>query len=149
MDMKIVVQVESKNGDMLLPQKPGDYGFDLRINEEIVLPAGGHVTTMVDVKLQVYVEDGNGIEIIPLVLPRSGMGSRFSVSANIGLIDGGFTGKIGITLFSHNTEEMVFKAGTRVAQVVFLCGVVPVVEYVEKLVASTERGEDGFGSTGI
>lgn len=87
-----------------------------------------------------------------LVLPRSGLGiTRLVVPANSpGLIDPDYRGEIfvGLTLNSPNMAETYeVQPGDRIAQLL----IIPYVNVewipVEELNKS-ERGEDGFGSTG-
>ena len=84
-----------------------------------------------------------------LVTPRSGLAARFGIGiANTpGVVDSGYRGELAVALINHGSATVEIKRGDRIAQLV----VVPVVdlefEVVEEL-APSERGADGFGSTG-
>ena len=65
-----------------------------------------------------------------------------------GLVDSGYTGCIGVTLLNFGNDPFVIKKGQKIAQIVIkkveLCEFAEVDSF-EK----TERGDGGFGSTGI
>ena len=64
-----------------------------------------------------------------------------------GTIDCGYTGSIKVCLFNHGGSKYEVKAGDKIAQLVVLpCLLVP-VEPVNSL-EETDRGDNGFGSTG-
>ncbi|NNN04066.1 MAG: dUTP diphosphatase, partial [Acidimicrobiaceae bacterium] len=85
-----------------------------------------------------------------LVLPRSGLASRYGVTCvnTPGLIDAGYRGEIRVALVnldpSHSYE---IHPGDRVAQL--LITPVPTTQFLEVAeLSDSTRGEDGFGSSG-
>ena len=64
-----------------------------------------------------------------------------------GTIDEGYTGQIGVIMFNLSNEKVQFKRGDKIAQLVVQPVLYPGMIVVEKL-ADSERGENGFGSTG-
>ncbi len=64
-----------------------------------------------------------------------------------GLIDSGYTGSLKVFMFNHGVEPLRIKRGDRIAQLVIVPCLLEEPETVENLEA-TERGENGFGSTG-
>ncbi len=126
------------------PRHSGDAGADLVTIEGCELPPGGRATL------------GTGVSVaIPegyagLVLPRSGLASRFGVTcANApGLIDAGFRGEVRVALVNLDPAASYRVAvGDRIAQLVIVA--LPALEFEEvaELPDST-RGGGGFGSTG-
>jgi dUTP pyrophosphatase len=87
------------------------------------------------------------------VRPRSGLATRHGVTVlnAPGTIDEDYRGEIQVLLVNHGSEPFTIESGDRIAQLI----VAPVthveVELVEDAVAlgGTERGEGGFGSTGL
>ncbi|MFM9149210.1 MAG: dUTP diphosphatase, partial [Solirubrobacterales bacterium] len=85
-----------------------------------------------------------------LVLPRSGLANRHGIALvnSPGLIDSGYRGEIGVLLLNTDPAE-IFRVseGDRIAQLM----VIPYVEFepveADEL-SSSERGSDGFGSSG-
>ena len=64
-----------------------------------------------------------------------------------GTIDCGYTGSIKVKLFNHRYKDYEVKAGDKIAQLVIVpCALLP-LEEVDSL-EETDRGENGFGSTG-
>ena len=122
----------------------GDAGLDLRIKHDITLEPNQRM----NVGTGVAVEIPTGC--VGLVFPRSGLATKLGItlSNSVGVIDSGYRGEIGASLINKSDETITLDAGTRVCQLVVMpyvpCELVPVEELSE-----TERGADGFGSTGI
>jgi dUTP diphosphatase len=124
--------------------REGDAGFDLEANEDRVVEPGERA--MVPTGVAVAIPGGHA----GLVLPRSGLASRHGLTlANApGLIDSGYRGEIVCAVVNLDRDQPVKIArGERIAQLV----VVPVAMldavWADELPPS-ERGDDGFGSTG-
>ena len=85
-----------------------------------------------------------------LVLPRSGLATKQGVTIinSPGLIDSGYRGEIGIPLLNVSNVSMPIKKGDRVAQLMVIKVENVEFERVESLEES-DRGEGGFGSTGV
>ena len=85
-----------------------------------------------------------------LVLPRSGLGTKHGINlANTaGVIDPDYRGELIIQLYNRSNTPFEVKDGDRVAQLVLVPRYTSEIEVVEEL-SNTERGEGGFGSTGI
>lgn len=93
--------------------------------------------------------------VIPLgmegqIRPRSGLALRKGVTLlnSPGTIDADYRGEISVLLVNLGSEAVHFAHGDRIAQLVFAT-VAPVeLEPIDALPES-ERGEGGFGSTGV
>ena len=85
---------------------------------------------------------------VGLVQPRSGFAFSRGVDHLAGVIDADYTGEIKLLLTSHakNAVHRVIP-GQRIAQIVIVPCLLCEAEAVDELL-ETERGEDGFGSTG-
>ena len=85
-----------------------------------------------------------------LVLPRSGLASRYGLAlVNApGLIDAGYRGEVRVLLLNTDRDVAVtIEAGDRIAQLVLVRIELP--EVIETAVlASSARGDVGFGSSG-
>ena len=110
---------------------------------DVVLPPGARALVPTGIALEVP----EGYEV--QVRPRSGLAVRHGVTLlnAPGTIDSDYRGPLGIVLVNHGDEPFVVRRGDRIAQLV----VAPVARAafgeVETLASST-RGEGGFGSTG-
>jgi len=80
---------------------------------------------------------------------RSGVAcAGVSVLNSPGTIDSDYRGEIGIIMYNHHSGDFIIEDGDRIAQGAIR--VVPKVEIEEvKELSETERGEGGFGSTGV
>ena len=64
-----------------------------------------------------------------------------------GTIDAHYTGSIKVCLFNHGGSKYEVKAGDKIAQLVIVPCMLPRLELVDSL-EETDRGDNGFGSTG-
>ena len=85
---------------------------------------------------------------VGLIFPRSSVGfSGVRLVNSVGVIDSDYRGEIKLGLTSWMPKSSMIKEPTRMAQLVILPINKVEIEIVEKL-EETERGENGFGSTG-
>lgn len=87
---------------------------------------------------------------VGLVAPRSGLAARHGISVvnGPGVVDAGYRGEVNAILINHGVDSVTLCRGDRVAQMV----VVPVstLETVEvEQLPDTDRGQGGFGSSGV
>lgn len=124
----------------------GAGAFDLRAGHCVYVAPGQ--SQAVRTYLQMEFPDG----LCGLIVPRSGLGSKGIVLANtVGLIDSDYRGEIMVVLFNRNkvgSKAIKIEEGDRIAQMIFFRPVLPALVEASS-VGSTERGEGGFGSTGV
>lgn len=102
---------------------------------------------IVKIPTGIYLEIPSGYEC--QIRTRSGMASKgICVVNSPGTIDSDYRGEVCILLINHSDEWYPINHGDRIAQLVFNKIEQPKLELVGSL-DSTERGEGGFGSTGI
>jgi dUTP pyrophosphatase len=126
---------------------PSDSGFDLYSTIECNLPPLGRALIPTGIKLSI--PDEYEIQI----RPKSGLALNqgLTVLNTPGTVDSGYVGEIKVIMFNTNNETVTISKGMKVAQAV-LC---PVVNgryvYLNLLdkVEDKDRGDNGFGSTGI
>ncbi len=143
----LAVPVVRLDPDLPLPRyaRPGDAGADLAARIDVKLPAGGGRAT-VPTGIAVAIPEGYA----GFVLPRSGLALRHGVTClnTPGLIDSGYRDEIVVLLVNTDPEEdYQVRRGDRVAQLVLERVEEASFAEVDRLPAS-ERGLDGFGSTG-
>jgi len=138
--------------EMLQPKTPGSAGIDLMA---VNLPISAVVKN-----LYVYpgqcTKIGTGIAIhlddpgyAAMVLPRSGMGTKGLILANtIGLIDSDYQGEIILSVWNRSSDPIRINSMDRIAQLIIVPVIQPVFDFVESF-EQTERGSNGFGSTGV
>ena len=119
-----------------------DAGIDLYAPKgtHTVIYAGGAETFDTGVSVQIP-EGWCGI-----IVSKSGLNTKYGI-VSCGLIDSGYTGAIRVKLYNHGTEPFSVDGGMKISQLV----VVPCMIGDPVLVDSipdSERGNNGFGSTG-
>ena len=126
---------------------PSDSGFDLRSTIEINIPPFGRALIPTGIKLSIPEE----YEI--QVRPKSGLALNqgLTVLNTPGTVDSGYVGEIKVIVFNTNNETVTVSKGMKIAQAVLcpvVCGKYVSLELTEK-VEDKDRGEKGFGSTGL
>lgn len=141
------IRIKNLSGkDLFLPnyQTAGSAGFDLRANidRSITIPPGGHHS--LGTGLAVEVPEGFELQI----RPRSGLAFRRGVMTSLGTVDSDYRGEIQINLMNLSRIDYTVRPGDRIAQGIIAPIVRAEFEVVEEL-TKTERGAQGFGSTGV
>lgn len=125
----------------------GSAGMDLRacINEPVTLKP--NETAMVPSGLKIHVANPDYAAIL---LPRSGLGAKEGIVLGnlVGLIDSDYQGEMGMCVWNRSNKEYTIQPGDRVAQMVVIKVEQVRMNWVDSFDA-TERGEGGFGSTGV
>lgn len=129
--------------DAKLPTRgsAGAAGLDLYAIERLTIEPGARVA--VRTGLAVAVPRG----FYGRVAPRSGLAVRHGVDVLAGVIDSDYRGELLCALVNHGREPFEVEPGARIAQLVLEAIATPDPIWAEDL-TETERGADGFGSTG-
>ena len=124
-------------------QHPQDAGYDLTAAHDAVLNPGD--TMLVETLHAVAIPDG----VVGLVCSRSGLAVKHSVHTlnSPGVVDPGYTGRIGVILHNSGSHKYKVFEGDRIAQLVIVPTIHPTWTHKASL-DDTERGTAGFGSTG-
>lgn len=77
---------------------------------------------------------------------RSGLYMNHGITSE-GVVDEGYVGSIRVNLINHSDTPYVVNKGDKISQLVILPILKPELEIVDSL-EDTERGENGFGSSG-
>jgi dUTP pyrophosphatase len=159
--------------------KDGDSGFDVRANVEetvVLMPTRlstrtashsmPHLSKPIKVVESVQLIKGD-TKVIPTGLffeipenyeiqarSRSGLSAKAQVvvTNSPGTVDSGYRGELKIILTNHGDEVFHIKKGDRIAQCVFssvLNDNFVDLQQVDEISDDTDRGADGFGSTGV
>lgn len=144
--MTVQVHVKRLTPDAKIPKaaKAGDVAFDLYsvIDHEIKQGERYAVPT------------GIAVEIPPgyegQVRPRSGLALKEGITVlnTPGTIDSGYRGEVKTIMINHSDASFQITKGMRISQLAIRP--VPDVEFIEvDELSDTDRGEGGFGSTGV
>jgi len=141
----LVVKVKKIHSNAIIPSysKIGDAGMDLTITSIIE-----NTSFSVSYGFGLSMEIPKGF--VGLIFPRSSVRNyELSLTNCVGVIDSGYRGEIQATFRKHSgLDSISYKVGDRGAQIVILP--YPQVTMVESSeISNTERGEGGFGSTGV
>ena len=143
---KAQVVFQKMKPNAILPEyaHPGDAGMDICSCEYAEIEPLNR--TLIHTGLRVCIPDGFELQ----VRPRSGLALKHGITVlnSPGTIDSGYRGEIGIILGNLSNSKFTVRAGDRVAQLVLAPTIsARIIEGdVDK---ATERGESGFGSTGV
>ena len=139
------IKIKKLNDNATIPTRSHstDAGLDLYASEDVSVARG----TMIPTGIAVDIPPGFEAQ----VRPRSGLSVRSSLRVTLGTIDSGFVGEINVIADSINVIGSTMyhvKKGDKIAQLVLSPIETPVVEVVDEFDSESERGENGFGSTG-
>ncbi|NWR69140.1 DUT protein, partial [Centropus unirufus] len=116
-------------------------GYDLYSAYDCVIPPMEKAVVKTDI--QIALPSG----CYGRIAPRSGLAAKHFIDVGAGVIDEDYRGNVGVVLFNFGKESFQVKKGDRIAQLICERIFYPELEEVQAL-DDTERGEDGFGSTG-
>lgn len=138
-NMKIILDVGAY---MPTYAHDADAGMDLRTPVAFIVPAHGSYTVDTGVHMQIPLGQ------VGFIKSKSGLNVKGGLTAT-GVVDSGFSGSIRVKLYNHSDEDYMFSRGDKITQLVLLYIAKPedgfeVVDHFEE----TERGDNGFGSTG-
>jgi dUTP pyrophosphatase len=127
---------------------PGDAGIDLYATEDCIVRPGE----------QALVKTGISVSFSPdyylRIAPRSGLAYKSGIDVMAGVIDSSYRGEIGVILRNHSvaseedTGAFIINRGDRIAQMIPERISQEHFIFVNEL-DDSERGEGGFGSTGV
>ena len=142
-----IVQLDHAK-DLPLPSYETDHsaGMDIRaaVGDRTTIWPGGR--TLVPTGLKIELPVGYEAQI----RPRSGLAIRNGITLlnSPGTIDADYRGEIKVIMINHGDQEFEINHGDRIAQMVIAPVTQVQMQPVEEL-NDSERGEGGFGSTGV
>jgi dUTP pyrophosphatase len=134
--MKIVLE----KGAKVSRAHETDAGLDLYSREDMTILPGS--SAVFDTGVHVQLPKGT----MGLIFSKSGLNVKWGLTSE-GIIDEGYVGSIKVKLYNHSRNRYEVKCGDKISQLIIVPIVIPVLEYVDKL-EETERGSNGFGSSG-
>lgn len=137
-----MINVQLDKGAFLpVREHPTDAGLDLFTPVDFTVPAHGFafVDTGVHMQIPLYTRGH--------ICSKSGLNRKFGLTAD-GTVDEGYTGTIGVIIHSSNDHDYTFHRGDKIAQIVLDEVRYDTPRLVAKITGS-DRGNNGFGSTGL
>lgn len=140
------INVKKINGESRIPtySHEADAGADLYSAIDLLLPANSFATVPTGICMQIPTG------YVGYINPRSGLAAKNGVTVlnAPGTIDAGYTGEIKVILFNHSDKDYQILKDDRIAQMVLHKIEYAVFKETDSL-DKTERGNGGFGSTGV
>lgn len=136
-------QVKLNYEDAQEPTRGSDEaaGYDLYSYEsETITP---NKIKLIDTGISIRVPEGT----YGRIAPRSSV-SKKGILINAGVIDRDYRGPVKVMVHNLSNNDYVINKNDRIAQLILEQIKTPPVELVEEL-DDTERGDGGFGSTGV
>lgn len=136
--MKIILDEGAK---MPTRAHADDAGLDLYSRENrVIFP---HSSATFDTGVHVEIPRG----YVGMIKSKSGLNVKYGLTSE-GVLDCGYTGSIRVKLYNHSSEAYTVAAGDKISQLVIMPIIAPELELVKVFGTETERGDNGFGSTG-
>lgn len=117
-------------------------GYDICSDENVIVPP--HTLHLVSTGISIATPPGTYGQL----MSRSGLVVKKWVTVEAGVIDADYRGEVKVALFNHGDLPFEIKQGDRIAQLILNRIDTPTIRVLASL-DSTERGENGFGSTGV
>lgn len=146
--LEMEVRIKKIREEAQIPTYGTDYaaGADLYacINEEMTFAPGE--TKLIPTGLAFEIPNGYA----GLIYARSGLASKRGLApANkVGVVDSDYRGEVMVALHNHGTIEQKIEVGERIAQFIITPYLKANYQLTQELDDNTERGANGFGSTG-
>lgn len=139
--MNINVKLLQAGARIPTQSNSNDAGWDLYSVVDTIIPA----------KQRKIIKTGIALEIpdnlAGLIWPRSGLSVKQGIDVLAGVIDSGYRGEIMVCLYNTSDENVSINRGDRIAQIIFQ--EVPCVMMTsQETLGSSQRGDNGFGSSG-
>jgi len=140
--MELKVKKLLKEAKLPVRKREGDAGLDLYSVEDVNLNPGEWKA----IPTGIAVEIPKGY--VGLIKDRSGLALKHALHCLAGVIDENYRGEIKVVVINLGREKVFIQKGTRIAQLLLVPYLKVEPVEVEEL-SNTERGEKGFGSSGV
>lgn len=117
-----------------------DAGYDLYAREDKTIPAGESACFDTGVHIEIP------LGYVGFLKSKSGLNVKHGITSE-GVIDSGYTGAIVAKLYNRSATDYKVEMGDKITQLVILPILTPELELVDSM-GETDRGDDGFGSSG-
>ena len=138
---KVKVALLEPNAKVPTKANFNDAGFDLYSVLDTIIPPKQRKTVRTGISVEMP-EHFAG-----LIWPRSGLSVKQGIDVLAGVVDSGYRGEIMVCLYNTSDQNVVINTGDRIAQIIFQ-EVPRVIMEVHESLGSSQRGDNGFGSSG-
>lgn len=139
------MQIQRLSEDATLPSRGSAYAAGLDLSSAVNFTISVGQRALIQTDLAIACPPGTYARIAP----RSGLAYKKGIDVGAGVIDADYRGPVGVILFNFGQEDFVIQKGDRIAQLILEQIVLPDVVECKELPQIGDRGEAGFGSTGV
>lgn len=118
-----------------------DAGLDLYAQEGRIIEA--KESAIFDTGVHVLIPEG----YVGLLMSKSGLNVKYGLTSE-GVIDASYTGSIVVKLYNNSGFDYHVRTGDKISQLLIMPIETPELVTVEEFEEETERGANGFGSSG-
>lgn len=118
-----------------------DAGLDLYAPEGCIIEAKD--SAIFNTGVHVLIPDG----YVGLLMSKSGLNVKYGLTSE-GVVDASYTGSIVVKLYNNSGFDYHVRTGDKISQLLIMPIETPELVPVEEFEEKTERGENGFGSSG-
>ena len=138
------IKVKKLSTEATIPTKANnsDAGWDLYASEDAIIDPSK--SELVSTHISFAIPEG----YVGLIWDRSSMAAKRGLHRFAGVIDSGYRGEVKVCLWNSSDKYCVINQGERIAQILFQEVPHFTMNEVESL-DDTDRGEGGFGSSGL
>jgi dUTP pyrophosphatase len=141
------MKVQHLSKDAITPTRGSSEaaGYDLYYSRKQVIDIGSERRVLIPTDIALEIPVG----YVGIIKPRSGLAYKHGLDVLAGVIDSDYRGNIGVVIQNEDSvKSFTVESGMRIAQIVFIKHESVEFEEVEDF-GSTERGDGGYGSTGL
>jgi dUTP pyrophosphatase len=142
---QVLVKFHSEHAKLPTRGSARAAGYDLYSAEKVVIPPNGKtvvIQTGISIEIKAETDDYHAE-----MRERSSMAME-NIRLGGGTVDSDFRGPLKVMLYNTGDKEYIIEIGHRIAQLIFLRYLQVEMVNVDQL-SETERGDKGFGSTGL
>ena len=118
-----------------------DAGMDLRSPKAVQIPAHGN--SIIDTGVHIEIPEGYA----GILMSKSGLNVKHDITSE-GVIDCKYTGSIVVKLYNNGSTSYKVERGDKITQLLIMPISIEYIEVVDEITQNSERGDNGFGSTG-
>ncbi len=141
------MKVQHLSKDAITPTRGSSEaaGYDLYYSRKQVIDIGSERRVLIPTDIALEIPVG----YVGIIKPRSGLAYKHGLDVLAGVIDSDYRGNIGVVIQNEDpVKSFTVESGMRIAQIVFIKHESVEFEEVADF-SSTERGDGGYGSTGL
>jgi dUTP pyrophosphatase len=144
---KMKMMVKPLRDGVVIPEyaHASDAGMDLfsTAAEGVIIDVG--VQAAIPTGIAVAIPEGH----VGIIMDKSGLAAKHGLKVMGGVIDAGYQGELTVMLLNAGRDRVAIKSSQKIAQMLIVPVVQASIEIGDLPAAKDDRGEGGFGSTGL